>query len=291
MNVHHLELFYYVGRHGGISEAVRNIPYGIQQPAVSGQIIQLEDFLGVTLFHRRPFAFTPAGEELYQFIRPFFDNLEPVAEKIRGGASVPVRVAASSVVLRDHLPEILMRLRKKFPRLKLTLREGLHPQMESWLQSREIDLAITLLEGKPPASTKTMTLLTLPLVLLVPRKSPFKSAATLWQQDKILDTLISLPANEGITKHFQAGLAKRGIDWPTGIEVDSLDLIEAYVANGFGIGLSVAIPRRKLADVVRALALPEFDPVVIGALWHGKLTDVTSAFLDELRRRAEQLLA
>src|SRR5438132_4306060 len=26
MNIHHLELFYYVARHGGISEAVRNIP-------------------------------------------------------------------------------------------------------------------------------------------------------------------------------------------------------------------------------------------------------------------------
>ena len=48
MNIHHLELFYYVARHGGISEAVRNMPYGIQQPAISGQVIQLEEFLGVT---------------------------------------------------------------------------------------------------------------------------------------------------------------------------------------------------------------------------------------------------
>ena len=52
MNIHHLELFYYVAKHGGISEAVRNMPYGIQQPAISGQVIQLEEFLGVTLFHR-----------------------------------------------------------------------------------------------------------------------------------------------------------------------------------------------------------------------------------------------
>ena len=37
MNIHHLELFYYVAKHGGISEAVRKIPYGIQQPAVSAQ--------------------------------------------------------------------------------------------------------------------------------------------------------------------------------------------------------------------------------------------------------------
>ena len=37
MNVHHLELFYYVARHGGISRALQYMPYGIQQPAVSGQ--------------------------------------------------------------------------------------------------------------------------------------------------------------------------------------------------------------------------------------------------------------
>src|SRR6266852_8731749 len=75
MNIHHLELFYYVAKHGGISEAVRNIPYGIQQPAVSGQVIQLEEFLGVTLFQRRPFALTPAGKDLYDFIHPFFENI------------------------------------------------------------------------------------------------------------------------------------------------------------------------------------------------------------------------
>jgi DNA-binding transcriptional LysR family regulator len=289
MNIHHLELFYYVARFGGISEAVRNISYGIQQPAVSGQILQLEDFLGVTLFRRRPFALTPAGEELYRFIRPFFDNLDPVSEKIRGRVSVPLRVAASSVILRDYLPEILTHLREKYPQLKLTLREGLHPQVESWLQGQEIDLAITLLEGKPPAGIKTLTLLSLPLVLLVPKKCRYDSASALWEQDKISDTLISLPANEGITKHFQTGLAKRGIVWPTGIEVDSLDLVETYVASGFGVGLSVAIPKKKLANAVRPLDMTDFDPVVIGALWRGKLTEITSAFLDELRLRAELL--
>src|SRR5213083_1149632 len=93
MNVHHLELFYYVARHGGIMEAVRNIPYGIQQPAVSGQVGQLEEYLGVTLFQRRPFALTPPGEKLYKFIQPFFSNLEPVATELQGG--MPGRFASA----------------------------------------------------------------------------------------------------------------------------------------------------------------------------------------------------
>ena len=85
MNIHHLELFYYVARHGGITEAVRNIPYGIQQPAVSGQVGQLEEYLGVTLFQRRPFELTPAGEKLFRFIQPFFSNLDAVASELQGG--------------------------------------------------------------------------------------------------------------------------------------------------------------------------------------------------------------
>ena len=79
MNIHHLELFYYVARHGGITEAVRNIPYGIQQPTVSGQIAQLEEYLGTTLFQRRPFSLTPPGKKLFDFIQPFFSNVEKMA--------------------------------------------------------------------------------------------------------------------------------------------------------------------------------------------------------------------
>src|SRR6059058_1900745 len=114
MNVHHLELFYYVARHGGIMEAVRNIPYGIQQPAVSGQVIQLEEFLGVTLFQRRPFSLTPQGKELYDFIKPFFENLTPTAEKLRGGIAQHLRIAASETMLREYLPLILQELHKPF---------------------------------------------------------------------------------------------------------------------------------------------------------------------------------
>src|SRR5688500_4580022 len=168
MNIHHLELFYYVAKHGGISEAVRNIPYGIQQPAMSGQVIQLEESLGVTLFQRRPFALTLAGEELYAFIKPFFDHLQATAEKLGGGTAQHIRLGASEVVLRDYIPDALELVRKKFPKLKLSLREGYHPQLLSWLERKELDLAITLVDGKPPAGIKSAVLFDLPLILLVP---------------------------------------------------------------------------------------------------------------------------
>src|SRR5438046_10739934 len=94
MNIHHLELFYYVARHGGVSAAARRIPYGIQQPAISAQIIQLEDNLGTTLFHRRPFRLTKAGEELLRFIEPFFGGVGEVGTRLRGGRDVRIRIGA-----------------------------------------------------------------------------------------------------------------------------------------------------------------------------------------------------
>lgn len=290
MNIHHLELFYYVARHGGISEAVRNIPYGVQQPAMSGQVIQLEESLGVTLFHRRPFALTPAGEELYQFIKPFFDNLGSMADKLRGGISQHIRIGASEIVLRDYLPPVLQAVRKKFPKLKVTLREGYQPQLESWLQRQELDLAITLLDGKPPTGVSALALFKLPLVLVVPRESKIKSAAELWQRDKIEETLISLPTNESIHKCFQQGLSRLKVDWFTGIEVGTVELVETYAANGYGIGLSVAIPKAEHKAQIRRLPLEDFPPVIFGVLWQGKLQPITQAFLTTIQEAAKALV-
>ena len=289
MNIHHLELFYYVARHGGITEAVRNIPYGIQQPAVSGQVAQLEQYLGVTLFQRRPFALTPPGEKLFQFIQPFFSNLEALATELQGGNARQIRIGASTTVLRDHLPELFKNLRKKFPQLKIVLREGYQAELESLLQREELDLAVTLIEKKSAPGIRSLALLELPLVLLVEKANPVRSAEELWQRDKIDDMLICLPSAEAMCKNFQQGLSRLGVDWFPSIEVSSIDLIETYVGNGFGIGLSVLVPRARVAANVRVLPLPEFSGVVMGALWRGKTSAMLQSFLDEMQLRARRL--
>jgi DNA-binding transcriptional LysR family regulator len=290
MNVHHLELFYYVARHGGIMEAVRNIPYGIQQPAISGQVAQLEEHLGVTLFHRRPFALTPEGEKLYKFIFPFFSNVEKVALEMQGGEARLIRIGASSIILRDHLPSLLRGLRKKFPTLKISLREGYPAHLENLLAREEIDLAVTLIEKKPPPGIHTRELLELPMVLLAEKSSGLRSAEELWKRDKIEEPLICLPPGELLCKHFQQKLGELGVDWFPSIEASSADLVETYVANGLGIGVSVAIPKKPLPENVITLPLQGFPPVIIGALWRGRTTPLLQVFLNELETRARQLM-
>ena len=291
MNIHHLELFYYVARHGGIMQAVRNIPYGIQQPAVSGQVARLEEDLGVTLFHRRPFSLTPHGRELYDFIRPFFDNLAPMAEKLRGGMARHLRIAASEIVLRDYLPSILQDLSRPFPQLKVSLREGYHPEVIPWLQQQEIDVSVGLLGGKPPAGISVMPMFKMPLVLLISRRSKLRSARELWERDRIEETLITVPSNQPICRAFQNGLAKLKVDWFSRIEVSTVEMVQAYVANGYGIGVTVALPASRYHPGVRSLPLDGFESVTFGVLWQGQRTPLLDAFFKSVERAARDLAA
>ena len=111
----------------------------------------------------------------------------------------------------------------------------------------------------------------------------------MWERDKIDEPLICLPASEALTKNFQARLAELGVEWFPTIEASSTDLIETYVANGLGIGVSVAVPKQPLPANVRALPLTDFPPAVIGALWRGKNTPLLDAFLDMARQRAREI--
>lgn len=288
MNIHHLELFYFVAKHGGIAAAVRNIPYGIQQPAVSGQIAKLEESLGTKLFQRRPFALSRAGTELFEFIRPFFDNIDGVAERLRQNSSPQLRVAAPEIVLHDYLPQILQRVRAKFPAFRLYLHEATRTEAERLVSARDVDLGIMLIDKKSRAGIQVRPLLELPLILLVHKESRLKRAEELWKHDKIEETLISFPRTDPVHTYFQRGLQRLGVEWFCGIEVTSERLIEHYVASGYGIGLAVAVPGFKPQPQLRALPLPHFPPVVVGVAWSGKLSSIARQLLAELNAEADR---
>jgi len=284
LNIHHVELFYYVARHRGISRAVRNMPYGIQQPAMSSQILSLEEDLGVKLFERSPFKLTAAGEELYEFARPFFENLHTTAERLRQAASPSLRIGASELVLRDYLPAVIEQLKAHEPKLRLGLRSGLQADVEKWLLEREIDLAIVPLQNKPTPKLRCERLLQMPLVLLVHRRSKLKAGEDLWKQDVIEEPLICLPATEMITRVFQQGLQQRKVDWPHTIEASSVGLVTRYVANGYGVGVSVAAPEAIKHRDVRVLPLADFESIEVALLSYGEPTALVQRVIEAAKR-------
>jgi DNA-binding transcriptional LysR family regulator len=289
MNIHHLELFYYVARHGGISSAVRHIPYGIQQPAVSSQVLNLEADLGKRLFERSPFRLTAEGAALYEFARPFFDNLDATAARLRKEAPPQLRIGAAELVLSDHLPAVLPRLRAIHPQLRMTFRSGYQAEMERALAGREIDLAIMALERRPPPRTQCLRLVKLPLVLLVPRHLKIKSVEALWAEQPVAHPLICLPPTETISRRFREGLQRRKIEWPVTLEASSLELIVRYVGNGYGIGVGVQAGQVARHPTVRALELPGVEPIEVVALWNGKPTPPMHTLLTEIQRYAREV--
>jgi DNA-binding transcriptional LysR family regulator len=288
MNVHYLELFYYVAKHGGISAAVRKIPYGIQQPAVSGQVGRLEKELGVRLFERSPFRLTPAGERLYAHVQPFFEGLAEVAGEVRAVAHPELRICGAELVLRDHLPAIIKQLKQDFPQLRVSLRTtGYSSPIDDWLREGQADVALSPVYERPPAGLRMARLASFPLVLQVAKSSRIKRAADLIAQKRIEEPLICLEPKSIFVQRFFAELKAQGATWPHVVEATSLDLVTRYVANGDGIGLNVLVDRQARTRGVRILELPGFSPLMMGALWRGQASKPVQAVVERIRTYAK----
>lgn len=295
MNIHHLELFYYVAKYEGITSAVRKMPYGIQQPAVSGQILQLERELAVKLFNRRPFALTPAGEELYDYLYPFFSRLGELEARLKGEESRHLRIAASAAALRTHLPEVLEGMRKAEPNMRLTLREVDVSEIHGMLANQQVDVAVSVLHGRLADGLQSRELIKLPFVLLVPTAWKVKRMADLLKNDpygkgKVAKfPLVGLPPHEVLSRIFQGALDERGIQWVPSVEVDSLEVVKEYAARGFGAGIGIAIPGVNHGPGLREIALMGFPPLVVGALYQGTMKPLAQEFLEAATKRAKEL--
>ena len=300
MNVHHLELFYYVAKYEGITASVRKMPYGIQQPAVSGQILQLESELGVKLFNRRPFALTPEGEELYNYVYPFFSKMKSVEQSLKGELGRHLRICASAAVLRLHLPNVLEKMKLRIPDLKLTLKEVEPAAIYAGLLNQQADIAISIIFGKLTDGLKSINLLRLPVVLIVPESFKVNSLNDLIQKEDDGDgfrakiPLVGLPPHEVLQQIFERGLQQMNIKWDVSVEVNSLDVIRSYVRRGFGAGVAVAVPgeggKEYATDGCKVIQLDGFSPLEIGILYQGSLKPIAQEFVDETENYVKSLL-
>ncbi len=295
MNVHHLELFFYVAKYEGITAAVRKMPYGIQQPAVSGQILQLEHSLGVKLFNRRPFALTKAGEELYDHIYPFFSKMGLIESRLTGEESNTLRLAASAMVLKTHLPIVLGLMKRENPDLKLQLRHVDQSELFKLVQAEEVDLVITTTVGAPAEPLKMKALLEVPIVMIVPKEFPENTFEELLQADEyergreLKYQLVGMEEHEVVMKAFGAFMNAENAQWEASVRVSALDVIPEYVAQGFGIGIGVEVPGRKISGQVKVIPLPSCPSMTLGVVYQGTLKPLGQQFVDYAKEAATAL--
>jgi DNA-binding transcriptional LysR family regulator len=152
IQIHRLEGFYWVARTGGYARAARAFPYPITQPAVHQQVKKLEGELNVTLFERvgkDRMLLTPAGERLFKFARPFYEQLPGLVRSLRAGDyGGELSIQTASLILRHLLPAWIKRLHRRLPDVRIDIREAARPDLEG-LRHGDTDLIIDHLPDVP----------------------------------------------------------------------------------------------------------------------------------------------
>lgn len=126
MTLKQLEYFAAVAQAGSISTAARDLH--VAQPPVSRQLAQLEDELGVQLFHRnnKGIELTEAGKCLYQQSQQTFQDLRAMADRVRD-VDAGLRGSLSIGVIYSDVPIVLDLLKEyhaQYPQVELFIRLG-----------------------------------------------------------------------------------------------------------------------------------------------------------------------
>lgn len=140
-----LRAFVTVLRYGSFTRAAGLLH--VTQPALTVQIRQLEEALGLKLLDRTPHGAEPttAGLEFARSLEPLLQelehsvtNLQDLAARRRG----LVRVAALPSVAAGLLPMAMARLKTTHPNLKIRLREAVTRQVYEQVRSDQVDIGI-----------------------------------------------------------------------------------------------------------------------------------------------------
>ncbi|SFH99103.1 MULTISPECIES: LysR family transcriptional regulator [unclassified Pseudomonas] len=230
-----LKTFIAVTRHGTFAAAGMHI--GLTQSAVSAQIRQLEQALGVQLFDRtgRQATLNAAGLRALPLAREILETFNrmavPVdANEYRG----ELKVGAITTAQTGLLPQALVRLRQAAPTVECKLIPGVSLELLSQVDAGELDSAIII---RPPFD------LPKELHVQVLRKEPFALIVphTL-AGDNPLQLLATQPHVRYDRTSFGGRLVSRflkehKLDVQVALELDELEAIVKMVECGLGVSL------------------------------------------------------
>lgn len=149
----HLRYFTAVAAHGSFRRAATVLH--LTQPALSRQVRDLEDELGVMLIKRgKNFAtLTDAGELLYEEAREVLARAALAVERVRGAKQTEVlRVGYGPTLTAGIMPAALERFQSAAPRVRIELCDLSPREMSELAAKHELDLLIVPGEGKTVAA-------------------------------------------------------------------------------------------------------------------------------------------
>lgn len=155
MKLAHLSIITAVAERGSLRAAARQL--GVAQPAITRSIREIEGELGVPLFERRArgTVLTPMGEMFLKRATVALGELRRAREEIaeaKGQATGQVTVALSTAAQIALFPHALSAFRKRYPQVKLSIRDGLFPTIEAKLKEGVLDFYVGPLPEFAPAN-------------------------------------------------------------------------------------------------------------------------------------------
>jgi len=213
------------------------------QPGISKQIRSLEEELGVDIFVRhgkRVVAVTEPGQailEIAQRVLKDVENLRQVGEEFTEEDSGHLTIATTHTQARYALPHVIQRFTKRYPGVRLSLRQGSPTQISELVTSGEADIAIAT-----EAIELYEDLVMLPCYewnrcVLVPPGHPLLNARKLTLQAMADFPIVTYDfAFTGRSKMNQA-FADKGLTPNVVLTAIDADVIKTYVELGLGIGI------------------------------------------------------
>lgn len=171
MELRHLRYFTAVAAHGSFQRAARHLH--VTPPALSRQVRDLEDELGVPLFVRGKnlITLTDAGEVFYEEARAVLARADQAVRQVRSEVkSETLRVGFVSSLTASLLPAAIGRFQLGAPKVKLELSDLTPREMSERASAGLLDVALMPagLEAATPHYTWTELAHQLPVLILPP---------------------------------------------------------------------------------------------------------------------------
>lgn len=236
MNLHHLKYFMTIADEGSLSAASKKLLVG--QPALSTQLRQFEDWLGMELFERKgkKLLITPGGEYVLKYARAIsslenelISNIGHAHEKVVKDITIGVQES----VPKSVISKTLSKLRNVQP-IHFKIIEGTGEDLLKLLLDSKIELLIT--NFKPMSQSKEIFYTSLG-----------QEPVSVWGSKKYLNrkkgfpkSLIGagfiLPGFQNQLRHsFEKHMFQRGITFETIIEAQDTALQKDLALHGEGL--------------------------------------------------------
>jgi len=237
MNFTHLAAFLAVVETGSVTGASARLH--ISQPALTREIRDLEERLGVTLFDRRPRGMSPteAGRLLARYATRIFslaDEAEAAIDEYAGLMRGTLKLAASRTIGSCVLPSVLDTFCILYPSVEVDVAEMNTEQVEGSLLAYERQLGFV--EG--PFDTDAFDSVVLGRDTLIPVAAPSHPLAgkrKITMNDIARYDILSREPGSGTRGAIESAFADHGLAFAPRLSVGSAEAMNRLLTRGHAI--------------------------------------------------------